>query len=373
VHELPKIHERPLAVPLPSGKRCNVDSSCNPSGNRYDPVRQPLVGSSLINATTQSRMPGSINIVVSCSNRKRYVPQADLQVQSLTHVPADDRLGEWISRLSRRGGTRIAASNLYQGEHWICVKRISTDAAVVRPVVYVSSAGYGLIQDSSRIKAYSATFSPRLSDSVVPRCVDDWRGYVRAWWAGLGEWRPPGIDGARTLLGLAREHPRTPLIVAASAPYLLAMRKDILDAAKALQSDSLLTLISVGGQGLDSELKRLMLRCDSRLQTVLGGTLASLNTRLVAWLVARKLKEFRRQSLQRAVDRLMANVRTVRRPSRRKMHDSELRAWIQQRLSADERQTHSRLLRMLRDAGRACEQARFRSLVDDVRSGGLGA
>ena len=44
------------------------------------------------------------------------------------------------------------------------------------------------------------------------------------------------------------------------------------------------------------------------------------------------------------------------------MADQEVRAFVRDRLADDPQATHTRLLRELRDSGRACEQQRFAGL-----------
>lgn len=50
------------------------------------------------------------------------------------------------------------------------------------------------------------------------------------------------------------------------------------------------------------------------------------------------------------------------------MSDDEVRAFIRSKLAVDRSLRHTRLLRTLREGGRACEQGRFRRLFKEVTS-----
>ena len=52
---------------------------------------------------------------------------------------------------------------------------------------------------------------------------------------------------------------------------------------------------------------------------------------------------------------------------RQKMTDDDVRDFIRQALMRDPRAAQTKLLRSLRDTGRACEQARFKRLFIEVR------
>ena len=57
-------------------------------------------------------------------------------------------------------------------------------------------------------------------------------------------------------------------------------------------------------------------------------------------------------------------------PSERKrLADDEVRRFIRERHAAEPNAGHTRLLKLLRESGHACEQSRFRALfLDEIRS-----
>ena len=95
-----------------------------------------------------------------------------LQVSPLRELDGSDvrtRLQTWRERLRTAQAEEYPAENLYMGEHWSVVRDIPRDAIdrgwKVR--LWICSAGYGLIQPSTRIKSYQATFSPGTKDYVA--------------------------------------------------------------------------------------------------------------------------------------------------------------------------------------------------------------
>jgi hypothetical protein len=53
---------------------------------------------------------------------------------------------------------------------------------------------------------------------------------------------------------------------------------------------------------------------------------------------------------------------STERTERRRLTDEEVRLFIRERRTAEPRARHTRLLKLLRESGYACEQSRFRAL-----------
>jgi hypothetical protein len=59
------------------------------------------------------------------------------------------------------------------------------------------------------------------------------------------------------------------------------------------------------------------------------------------------------------------------RTERRRLTDEEVRLFIRERRTAEPSARHTRLLKLLRESGSACEQSRFRALfIEETRRHG---
>jgi hypothetical protein len=153
-----------------------------------------------------------------------------------------------------------------------------------------------------------------------------------------------------------------------SAPYLAACRADVLAAAARLREPDQLSVISAGTRP-DSELADLILPTDARLQHVLGGTRATVNVRTAEYLLAAGLADH--AAMRDHLTRLLAAQPPLTRYDRQPMTDTEVREFIREHLRVDPAAGHTRLLRVLRGSGRACEQGRFAGLFRAETTGGI--
>jgi hypothetical protein len=162
---------------------------------------------------------------------------------------------------------------------------------------------------------------------------------------------------------LARADPAATFLLVLSPPYLRACREDILDAAAAVANADRLIVVSAGADRSGS-LADLLVPADSRLQGVFGGSKLSLNVRVAAHVISSAVLG------RAAASAALADLaRTQPAPivhDRQRLSDTEAKAWIRRSLSADPAATATRLLRLLRDSGLACEQHRFYQMYRDL-------
>ncbi len=316
------------------------------------------------------RMAKTINVVVTCANRKTVPPESDLEARTLKVTGIGNRAQHWIRRLtspSRSGA--VVASTLYCGEHWSVARSIPSVAkkAGRSTRIWICSAGYGLISPSSRVHSYSATFAPGDANSVTNGSEGtDRRHAAKQWWAKLAQWRGPGPETVRTFSKLARKHPNDALLVVASRDYLLAVEDDLKKAAKELNSPKLLMVISAGTRQLGT-LSAHLLPCNARLQSCLGGTRISLNARIARRLIGGSgATMIDVSSAKRYVSALLRTQSGIARHSRIRSTNAEIRRFIKQEMAARGAAPHSKLLHKFRASGRACEQSRFAHLYATV-------
>jgi hypothetical protein len=229
--------------------------------------------------------------------------------------------------------------------------------------MWICSAGYGLISSESPIHSYNATFATGEANSVV-NCSEgeDRKNRTKQWWTKLTKWKGPGPEKIRSLAKLARTYPKDPLLVVASREYLLAVEDDLKEAAKELKNPGLLMVVSAGTRQLGS-LSANLLPCNARLQSCLGGARVSLNARITRRLIGGcHAERMEVSSAKRYLSELLRQQPTIVLPSRLPATDDQVMRFIKREITKRGTTSRSKLLRMFRNSGRACEQSRFAAL-----------
>ena len=292
-----------------------------------------------------------IHVVVSCTERKSAPALPSLRASELTRDGFDLRIASWLERIGTATPT-LRAADLYQGEHWAVTLDLIADSRVK---VWVASAGYGLVDVQTLVAPYAATFSSRQADSVTlatsPTAVDSER---REWWRTLRERSSRGSGRSMAALGADG-----PILVAASRSYLAAMSDELVEAEA--QSFGRLVLTTTGA--VPGELRHLRTAATGALRGVLGGSMQAVSVRLAAKIVQDIAEsELTYETASNLTERLMAGASPLERHSRSPLTDGQVSAYIANALNTANPPSCTALLRIMRDAGLACEQARFRHL-----------
>ena len=132
-------------------------------------------------------MGHAVNLVVSCSNRKRYETAPGLAVTSWLDLTSKTPADLEGTPKDCTGGESILPQDLYMGEHWSVVRDIPSDATDrgwdVR--LWICSAGYGLIQPDTLIKSYQADVRRGNERLRCCRERDRPNGAAQDWWTGV--------------------------------------------------------------------------------------------------------------------------------------------------------------------------------------------
>ncbi len=304
-----------------------------------------------------------IHVVVTCTSRKGLKPRWEFLARNLRGGGVDRRCETWTRLLDLAAPGTLAAEDLYQGSLWQASRRLVTLGA--RTTLWVCSAGYGLIRPTSMLHAYGATFSFGEEDSVCSS-VDE----AAAWWNGLGRWAGPETGQPRTIEELVRAKPTDSYVLVLSEPYLRAVTKDVRSAAVALSNSDRLVVVCAGARGHHG-LGEFLLPADARWQTKFGGPRHVLNAKIAEWLLSTVGSgPLSRTALADAALEVANTLESLPVWNRMPLTDEDVRAFIRGALAADGKATKSRLLRRLRDSGRACEQGRFGGLFEEARCDG---
>ncbi len=301
-------------------------------------------------------MAPTLNILVTCSNRKRIPAPEQLRLGRLREAPLERRCALWVRGLERVEAPSLPAWRMYQGEHWQVAQELPriVRARGGQASMWICSAGYGLIQEDAHIKPYQATLTIGHADAVAGA-----RMQVSRWWHELAGWAGPEGRGPRTIAQLAASRPRESFLVVASGAYLAALENDLLQAAEQLDDPESLLILSASAQpkgGLGPHL----LPADSRLQRLVGGARQALNVR-IARLLLNSLgpAELGLARASRFLAGLLEEQPPPRGRHRRPLDDAEVIAFIRRQLERQPELSKTPLLRRLRQEGQACEQGRF--------------
>ncbi|WP_280363535.1 hypothetical protein [Nocardia wallacei] len=309
------------------------------------------------------RRDPAIHVVVTCANRKRQTVPERLRLQNLNVEAPEERCAAWLERLSA-GSPTTTATDMYAGEHWQVARNLP-EAVGPSADLWVSSAGYGLIPAAAPIHAYAATFASGQPDSVATTS-----DAARRWWFELSNWGGPCAGEPRSFAALAERNPNSVIIAVMSDAYLRACSHDLNDAASKLTDAENISVF--GPPGNCSEIDDLIVPVTAALRPAVGGSLQALNVR-AADHVLRTAREsgtpLRRSLLIKLISdaTAAAPADAGRRPAGMRLSDEDVRIFIREHI-ADGPTSATKLLRLLRDSGLSCEQARFKALFAEVSS-----
>ena len=306
-----------------------------------------------------------LNIVVTCTKRKRIRPGPRMWLRDIEAANLRDGFSEWLKRLEECAEEADLARNLYAGDHWSVVQSLedTAHASGLDAKVWVCSAGYGLVRIDARVKAYSATFSLHHPDSMLRWNPTEAHSRKKeSWWQLHQEWSGPEPTQPRSISGLAASDPESPMLIVASHDYLRAIGRDVKRALLELQIPDSLSIISTGTKRLP-DLEANLLPSGAALQASVGGSMHSLNIRLARRILREcGAEELRASTLTSRLKHWLQLMPQTSRTVRRRLTDAEVQKYVVDSLTEDEHASWSLLLRRLRDSSRACRQERFVSI-----------
>jgi hypothetical protein len=311
-------------------------------------------------------MASILNIVVSCTDRKRLSVPSGLRARTIRDMPLKQRFEHWWDRLLATREQSVQAQELYMGDHWHICRELPEKAKDkgFLPKLWIASAGYGLVAADALLHPYSATFATGQPDAVVT-ATEGPQG-LRRWWSLLAGKQGPSRDDPRSLTDVVRSAPRCHVLLVCSPTYVKALSDDLADAVDEM-ADRDQFLIVTSAASLSPKLQEQVIPSEGRLRGLVGGALPSLHAR-----VARKiLREVRRSRLSAPDLRARYQALLQRTPDlphhdRIAMTDLQVHRFVRASLRREPTLARTPMLRQLRDSGYACEQARFGTIFREV-------
>jgi hypothetical protein len=311
-------------------------------------------------------MPALLNIVVSCTDRKRLSVPSRLRARAIGNLPLKQRFERWWDRLSEAREQSIEAQDLYMGDHWQICRSLPEMAKAkgFRPKLWITSAGYGLIAADALLHPYSATFAAGQLDAVVT-AAEGTEG-LRKWWSLLAGKQGPFRGAPRTLADVVRSAPRCHVLLVCSPTYVRALADDLVEAVDEM-SDREQFLIVTSPSSLSPALQEQVIPSEGRLRGLVGGALPSLHAR-VARRILGEVRHSRLSApgIRARYQALLRRTPNLPRHDRIAMTDAQVHRYIRASLGRQPTLTRSPMLRELRDSGYACEQVRFRTIFQEA-------
>jgi hypothetical protein len=144
------------------------------------------------------------------------------------------------------------------------------------------------------------------------------------------------------------------------------MADDLLRAQNLLSGSQNLSVLCRQG-ALSGQLEECKVHLSADISSRMGGSLTSLNARLVKWLITDGPKALSHREVHRTVEALHQRSSTRHVPTRQRTTDEEIKTYIRCRLLSKELLSASAALAAFRIAGKAAEQKRFHELFRAAR------
>lgn len=262
----------------------------------------------------------------------------------------------WVRNV-RAASDVYAARDVYGGP---AVASAAKAASMLACGLYFVSAGMSLVDGDEAIPGYDLTISPGSASAPAPLRAGS--ATPGDWWTALNN----AYGVTRPFMSVMRKHDGL-VLVALPSTYMRMVEPDLLALTAAHRKR--LRLVTTGRAALATSLQSQVIGYDARLDDLEGapqGTQSSAVQRaLVHFSSLLKSRpdaidvDVQRQWVADALARTVPRVR----PSRLAQTDAEIAKWIRQQDPRGVR-SQSALLRMLRAAGLACEQKRFRRVAE---------
>lgn len=295
-------------------------------------------------------------ILSSCSSTKRAPPDPRLSVHAMRTKRIDPFAREWVKRVSTAPAV-TRADNLYGGPGiaaaLAAAKRLSCPA-------YFVSAGMSLIPASRRLPSYDLSVSHPAS---CPPAVATGVATAADWWRALNA----ALGKEAPIASLVRRSKET-VLVALPEAYVCMVSDDLMSLSP-LQREKL-RLIVAKNTRLPEDLEHCAIRYDDRLAGLTdapGGANAYFAQRALGHfaglLVRHRMRSADIATHRDWVQADLLKAEPVMHPKRAQQSDVDIVRWIRA-MDRVQLRSVSALLKRFREDGLACEQKRFRNLVE---------
>ncbi len=301
-------------------------------------------------------------VCIPCSSRKRLSPEPSMCAQNLVSGNIEVVAKAWGECL-RDASTKHRPEQVYCGRAY---REGKFAAECINGIIFVISAGYGLVSENDEIAPYSLTVTSGQVDSIN-RNIRKSEWSPNAWWQALGTYTQANTN----LRSLLKKMKPDLILISLSTGYGHLIADDLQKLTE--KTKRRLRIFCAGKRSpVPPELNANIMPYDNRLDgpnSPIRGTMSDFSCRALHHY-ARCLRDGLIKGVDLTEDKaclesIMASWTLPEKPNRIRQTNDEIIAFISDTWS----QSNGRLnacLRSLRDSGRACEQNRFRDLFQKI-------
>lgn len=305
-----------------------------------------------------------IHLITNCTSSKSSKLQHDVNIKDIsgdTRSPST----QWVNKLKKQKDL-VAAIDVYVGDHWSKVNEIYN----LNHPVWVVSAGYGLIPAKRKISSYNATFNANNENSVSRfYSGESLTDKNISWWNEINLKAIPQTKSIGPIEELYKNNPSDIFFVVVPPNYLKVLAPELLKLTTNGIINTENTFIFSSKQALKPLLQNLFFQAKDDFCEQLGGSRISLNIRLASKILkGLTLERAVAHQVRKIYNDLLTNAAPAERFNRKKMTDEDVDNFIMNELLSMslKESSASKLLRVLRNKGMACEQKRFGKLYKTI-------
>ncbi|MBA6295966.1 DUF6884 domain-containing protein [Colwellia sp. MB02u-9] len=301
-----------------------------------------------------------IHLITNCTNLKKSNIQGKIQLKNLIgNNSAQTIVNSWCDKLEK-AEQKVPANEVYAGDHWKVAK------SIIKPnlELWVLSAGYGLIHNSSKIGSYDATFSSGSENSINKTGLSN-----SEWWDTLHQKRSADVLKVESLHSLVSTNIGDVFFIAASPDYLKVIQNELQQLVLEQKLTNENFFIVSSKHNINKQLIPFFLESKADFCSTLKGGRVSLNIRLAKYLLDET--EVNIFDCKRVIDKyndLEKNAIKLLVKNRKKLSDEEVVSFVKKELDIFQgaKVSASMLLKKLRNENLACEQKRFSRLLKEL-------
>ncbi|MDA7686510.1 hypothetical protein N8793_00370 [Pseudomonadales bacterium] len=298
-------------------------------------------------------------LITSCSNRKSISKKHRASSAQLVKGSLLQTAKSW-KKLTKAHSPKINASELYQGRGFLEAKHAATKLNADH---WIISAGLGLIKSDQKIPAYDLTVSGTGTASIKNKVLsNDFTS--QAWWKEINK-------KGRNLADLIQKNQNKLFIIAVPNSYFHMISADL--EALSVKDLKRVRIIGPTKKAIPEHYAELYLPYDTRLdgpKSPIKGTRSDFPQRSAhhfSEYIYPKAKSGTASKHALLVSEAMKRMKYPSTPERAKKTDQEILTLIKKNWKKCSGQT-GKLLRIMRDEELiACEQGRFKDLVNGYR------
>ncbi len=301
-------------------------------------------------------MGPTLQIVTTCTDRKKFPVESNLRAQSLPRASISDLAAIWHERLQNQTD-RWPAAEMYAGRSFREAESAAMQAGCELRII---SAGLGFVSASDAIPAYGLTLVHNAADSVRARVIGPFD--APTWWRLMQQ------QAANPLTALMRRHRMATLAIGLTRTYANLVIGDLMHLGPAERGRLRIVGLSIF-EALPQLLRHCVLPYDDRLdgpQSSIRGTRGDFSSRALRHFATVIWPTNRGADLHTHKQAVAASLRGWKpapRFARQLKSDREIIDVIIASIPDTGGQS-GRTLRYLRDVkGIACEQGRFKGLL----------